>query len=119
MYEIDRIAAVVRPTKAFLDWVNKNCRSPGEENLVLEEVQSDCTVLLLPLFDDAVEAENYIESIYKEIFENEIEAWSLDPAAWPENRTYELFQQWFFVEFHSFVFDTNFQEPNETPTTIQ
>lgn len=119
MYEIDRIAATVRPTEVFLEWINQNCRSAGEGALTLEEIQTDCTILLLPLFDDSVEAENYIESIYQQIFQNELEAWSLDENCWPARRTYEVFRQFFFIEFHSFVFDTTFQEQLEEGVTIQ
>lgn len=120
MHEIDRMAAVIRPTPAFVNWVNEHCQTL-EEKITLEDVQNDCTVLLVPVFDDSVEAENYIESLYLEIFENELSAWSLDEESWPPHRSYELFQQLFYIEFHSFVYDTasKHDEFIEIPATIQ
>lgn len=46
-----------------------------------------------------------LEEFYEEIFPNELGGWHTDPEAWPQNRTFEMFQQWFHVEFHSVVED--------------
>ncbi len=104
MYEVDRMVAVIKPTQIFVDWVNTHI-AEGEEPVTLEDLLIDCTAILIPPFDEASDAVEYIEALYTEIFETELETWFLDEAFWPEKRTFQLFNEWFNVEFHSLVFD--------------
>jgi hypothetical protein len=52
--------------------------------------------------DDQVEL---LQEFYEAIFERELMGWCTDPAAHPDARTFEMFLEWFEVEFHSMVFD--------------
>lgn len=105
MYEIDRMVVILKPTKEFLEWVNNNKEDEGEP-YNLEELQADSTALLIPLFDDKLDAEEFISEIYLDLFENELSAWTLDEETWPEPITVNLFKEWFELEFHSLVLDT-------------
>ena len=121
MYEIDRMLVIVKPTIALVDWINKDIPYK-DDKATLDMVSTDCTSLLIPEFDDYFEAEKYIEDIYLDIFEAELESWSLDKTTWPQNRSYELFREWFDLEFHSLVFDASDVELFESEfevTTIQ
>ena len=42
---------------------------------------------------------------FEVIFEEELGGWHTDQSAWPENRTFEKFHEWFSLEFHSVVED--------------
>ncbi len=42
---------------------------------------------------------------FEVIFEEELGGWHTDQSAWPENRTFEKFREWFSLEFHSVVED--------------
>jgi len=43
--------------------------------------------------------------VFAEVFERELFGWHTDEAAWPRNRTYTLFHNWFTPELHSVVED--------------
>ena len=43
---------------------------------------------------------------YDRLFESDLAAWYRDPSLWPEDRTWEMFCDWFEVEWHSMIFDT-------------
>ena len=103
MKELDRVAAVLKPSELMLDWINKH--TVESDRLVLSEIQTDCTVILLPTFDDEDSAEAYLNEIYDDLFISELSSWHDDEALWPNNRSLDLFLQWFEVEFHSMVFD--------------
>jgi hypothetical protein len=42
---------------------------------------------------------------YEEIFERELEAWSLDEDVWPQARNLRMFQEWFDVKGLSVIED--------------
>jgi len=48
---------------------------------------------------------SWVRRNYRQLFEAELEGWYTDPALWPLERTFELFQAWFDVECHSEVID--------------
>lgn len=104
MYIIDRGAAIIRPQKSMLEWINNHPDSE-KEKLTLEDIQEDLTVILIPDFDTKGEAEAYIRKIYKSIFEQELDSWYTDKENWPEIRDYETFKSWFDVELYSTILD--------------
>lgn len=105
MYELERIAAVLKPTQRFLDWIQQ---LPGDEmdELELSDLREDCTTLLIPAFDSPDEADAYIKEMYADIFANELESWDTDPESWPDEPSFDMFSEWFDIEYHSMVFDT-------------
>jgi hypothetical protein len=100
---IDRVALILKPSETMLTWINEN--PDNEEKLSLEEVQADCTVVLLPVFGHEEAAENYLSHVFEELFENELASWNIDESSWPKDRTLEMFLMWFDLEFHPFVCD--------------
>jgi hypothetical protein len=123
VYEIDRIIVVLKPNQPFLNWVNTH-KEDDEDDINLEELRQDSTALLVPIFDTRAEVEEYIESIYQDLFETELCAWTLDEETWPQPTSYNLFKEWFELEIHSLVLDTveydsSAEHPEDTATTIQ
>ena len=107
MFEVDRIAAVVRPKDAMLNWIKEH---PSKfDSVTLKNLRKDCLTLLLPTFDGPKQATAYIEQIYLGIFEAELISWGIPKLAWPE-QTLELFNSWFDVEFHSMLYDIAYVE---------
>jgi len=103
MQEIKRVAAVIKPTQAMLDYLKLQ---PGiNPDLTLESVQRDCTVLLLPAFESPMQAATFLKDTYKGLFEGELTSWGLEPSNWPPDADYDLFNRWFVVELHSVIFD--------------
>ncbi len=103
MYEVKRVAAIIKPTEKMLSWVKK--ASPANHHMKLSTLRRDCTTLLLPAFKGPEQAKSFIQEIYTGIFENELASWGLRSPQWPEDRTYDLFNEWFEIEYHSMIYD--------------
>jgi hypothetical protein len=71
----------------------------------LNEIQEDCTTLLIPDFVNMDSLDYILEPMKTSIFESELSDWYTDPGLWPENRSAEEFSKWFTLEYHSMVFD--------------
>lgn len=66
---------------------------------------NDPSLYLIPEYSTDVEAEEVLQEAFEEIFATELDSWCTDPDAWPKERTYELFRQWFDVVFFPVVDD--------------
>ena len=106
MFEVDRVAAIVRPTKAMLEWL---CKTPNKyDPSTLRTLEEDCVVLMIPAFSGPKQSMEYIKQIYRGIFEAELISWGVPESAWPAKRDLELFLKWFKIEFHSSIYDVAF-----------
>ena len=76
MYLVDRTAAVLKPTETFLQWLQKTDEEMPE--LTLSQLRANCTVFLLPLFDEPEEVVAYFNERFEEIFEAELSSWTID-----------------------------------------
>jgi len=103
MYVINRSAAIIKSKQPFVEWVN-SVASEGRQYSI-DDFSTDCSVILLPEIDSDEHAEATLKDLFSDIFEVELSGWITDESAWPQSRTYEMFQEWFDVEFHSVVFD--------------
>jgi len=108
MDTINRSVAVIKPKQPFLDWLN--ALPDNEESFTSADLQTDCTVLLLPEFGNDLQAHKFIKKIFKYIFEKELDAYCIDPDYWPRKRGYKTFLKWFDIELHSEVFDIEDKE---------
>jgi len=95
---INRTALIISYNKPFLDWLKYVY--PDTPN-IKEEYDSK-TVYLLPELEDWQE---YLMNHYLPIFDQELESWCEDSSQWPQNRSWEVFKQWFKYEWQSMVFD--------------
>ena len=103
MFEINRSLIILRPKEAFLDWA----RSLDEDSadLTLDSLKEDSTAYLIPEIWDDSDQEEFLKVCYANLFEEQLEGWCSDEAAWPTQRELKVFLNWFEVEFHSLVFD--------------
>ncbi|WP_028450870.1 MULTISPECIES: hypothetical protein [Chitinibacter] len=114
MFIVDRSAAIIRPKQAFLDWLNA---LPGNDVvLTLEEIRSDCTVILVPEAEEPEDAIAFIDDIADQLFAQELASWVQDESLWPAKRNLKLFWDWFDVEIHLGVMDAVAEEIHNTPT---
>ena len=97
---INRSVLMVRPKQPFLDWA-----AGLDDSGVLPEVDGERTVYLIPSFEMDEEAWEMMEEIYPLVFENELFGWHTDESAWPKDRDFAMFRDWFSIEFHSVVED--------------
>lgn len=49
--------------------------------------------------------EELLAEVYDIIFKRELYSWHRDETAFPENRTFAMFREWFDVEYHTIVID--------------
>lgn len=71
----------------------------------MADLRRDCTVILIPEFEDEGAALHYVYTHFVEIFEVELESWCLDESSWPGERDLRVFKEWFEVEVHLVVTD--------------
>ena len=103
MSEINRSLIILRPKQPFLDWARS--LDDESEDLTLESLNDDSTVYLIPEIWEDFDQEEFLKTCYDILFEEQLEGWCMDEAAWPQQRDLKLFLGWFEVEFHSLVFD--------------
>ena len=97
---LNRGVLIVRPKQPYLDWA-----AGLDDSGIVPDVDGEQTVYLVPSFEDDDEAWEIIEQVYVEVFERELYGWHTDESAWPQCRTFQLFLEWFELEFHSVVED--------------
>ncbi|UOP05073.2 hypothetical protein [Conchiformibius kuhniae] len=103
MYLIDRTVVVLKPTQAFLDWL-KSC-DDDLPDLTLAQLRANCSVFLVPQFDEPEQALAYFDEKYEQIFEAELASWSVERALWPKNRDLPAFWTFFDAEVHDSLVD--------------
>ncbi|MBP6563717.1 MAG: hypothetical protein KA214_09620 [Neisseriaceae bacterium] len=103
MYFVDRAAVVIKPTESFLIWL-KSVDKEGVD-LTLAQLRSDCTVLMVPEFDEPEDVIAYVDEHYEAIFKAELAAWYESPKDWPSDMSLKAFWTFFDVQVNSTVLD--------------
>lgn len=98
---VRRCAMVLKPKKPFLDWLSQIDPESGEFDIL-----SDTDVYLLPDFETLEELEIWLADNYHNIFEDQLNNWYTDESLWVQNRTFQLFKEWFEYTLHTMVWDT-------------
>ena len=97
----NRSALFIIPKKPFKEWAKLYNESPIEDlNLRLSEKH----VYLVDWFheEDIVDV---LKPYYLEIFEYELLSWNGYKSEWPQNRSIELFLEWFDVKLCDDLYD--------------
>ena len=105
MYTINRLIAIIKPKQPFVDWANQ--LPDAEFKSSLDDFKTDCLAILTPEYESDEEAIGYINEIYEDIFIEELYGWCTEESWWPQDRTNEMFWEWFEVELHSIVMDSS------------
>lgn len=103
MITVNRTAALIKPSQLFLDWLHRV--DPENADLPLAAVQSDCSIYLIPECESDEEAYEYLEEACAEMFEEQLSSWLDEPASWPEDRSFQVFAEWFEITLHSMLID--------------
>jgi hypothetical protein len=85
------------PQNSYYEWLRY---------LIIEKYPSniqDTEFFLLPQFNSPEKTEEFCRLFFDLFFQYKLKQISKDPAFWPVNRTYEMFQQWFDVKITSTV----------------
>lgn len=97
---LNRSSVIVRPKQPYLDWI-----SEIDELGILPEAGDECTVYLIPEYEDNLQKMEIMSVCFEAIFEVELSGWNRDEDTWPQNRTFEMFCEWFSLEFNLMVTD--------------
>lgn len=105
MYLIDRTAVVLKPTEVFLNWLKNTDENDDLPDLTLAQLRSNCTVFLVPQFDEPEQAVGYFDEKYERIFAAELSSWAVEQKYWPEDMGLDVFWTFFDLEVHDAVLD--------------
>jgi hypothetical protein len=103
MDTLNRSAIVVKPKQRFLDWLH--VADPTSFRITLLEVQREPTIYLIPECDTDEGLACVLRKLCEEIFEEQLDSWYRVPSSWPQDRSYEVFCQWFEYQHHSMLVD--------------
>ena len=102
---IKRNAVIIRAKYPVLEWIHSIAELELDE-ITLDEINEDATVLLIPEFETDEEVEAYLREGKVFLLEQELENWTEEADVWPRPRTPALFDEWFEISYHSMVWDT-------------
>ena len=101
---VNRSAVILVAGPGYLEWAKHN---PDETDDV-ESLMDEVMVYLIPEMD--VDAEDWLQQQYRDLFEHELYAWCRDRKYWPEDLSYENFRRFFKIHFSSGVIDASGDE---------
>lgn len=93
---INRSGFAILPRQPFVDWANQQ-HDELNQQLSLEEHRAEGSVYLTEEFQSEEDLSEQLAQHYEKIFDNELAAWEEFGDHWPEERTLELFLEWFEV----------------------
>ena len=96
---VNRSFITIKPTQSFWNWANKF----SEEMEFSANDSTEGTVYLVE--EDFFDVEPILKKQYKKIFKNELSSIIEEEENWPEERTFELFLEWFHVDYGAIVVD--------------
>ena len=97
---LNRSAVVIIPKKPFLDWVNA---VDDLGTVTADDMQG--MIYLVPDYEDPADADKVLKKVCNDIFCRELEGWHTDEEAWPQDRSFKVFKQWFDIQHYEIVTD--------------
>jgi hypothetical protein len=94
---LDYSGLILIPQKIYYEW----------SRYVLPEMdylnEQEAEFFLLPHFNSIEKTEEFCKQFFDLFFQYKLKKCSDDPAFWPINRNYEMFQEWFEVRITAVV----------------
>jgi hypothetical protein len=105
METLDRNLLYIVPTKKCIDWVNSiDPEDPIDYNTYVTE-HDNASVYLIPEHATADSAMAWMKKSWNVWFETLLMDWYMDENLWPENRSWELLNEFFDIRWQSFIED--------------
>lgn len=92
---VDRNVIVVRPKRPFAEWIN---RITGESK-PLAVRRATGTAYFVPEMPDTQALNELVKRYHAFIFADQLSYWTHDEAKIPAARSFNLFKEWFEVEY--------------------
>ncbi|WP_296054774.1 hypothetical protein [uncultured Amphritea sp.] len=93
---INRSGFAVLPRQSFADWANQQ-QDELNQPMTLEEHRAEGNVYLTEEFQSEADVSRQLKLHYEKIFANELAAWDEFGDHWPQERTLDMFLEWFEV----------------------
>jgi len=100
LVNVTRTAMVLTPKQLFFGWLNNIYSDIKHDDL------NEPDVYLLPDFETLEEMEAWLEEHFDWFFCEQMNNWNTDEALWVQNRTFNMFREWFHYSLHTMVWDT-------------
>ena len=101
---INRDLLIITPKKACIDWVNT---AFPDDPVYSPNMDDDFgSAYLTPEFESREEALQWLKKSWNIWFETLLIEWCVEPDLWPQNRTWEMLNDFFDIRYQSLVFDT-------------
>ena len=102
-YTLNRTVVLLVARQPFLDWLNSV--DSDDEALTIEDLRNDNEVFLIPQYSDNSDSVKWIEKRWSSLFEHMLMGWIEDEHVWPQDRSLDMFREWFDIEIHSMAWD--------------
>ena len=103
MKMINRAAIIAIPKQPYIDWAN--ALDDDGPRMNVEEHHGEDTVYLVDDVGDDEDTSEVVRRYYSVIFEQELADWHTFESAWPGNRDFQTFTEWFHIQVNSVVLD--------------
>ena len=104
MQTIDRNLIYIVPKQACIDWVNNIFPDDPVYNKEMKG-HDYASVFLIPEFDTPEKAMQWMEKSWETWFDSLLLEWCADEDLWPQNRSWNLLNEYFDIRYHSLIFD--------------
>ena len=106
MKMLNRSALRLRARPAFLEWCASVALDDAEELAALKaQLEQTGTVYLVSEVESEQDFLNAVLENSQDILRNELMAWCVDGALWPEALNAELLENWFTIDTELMCFD--------------
>ncbi|NUQ22662.1 MAG: hypothetical protein HUU34_01830 [Saprospiraceae bacterium] len=99
---VERSGILVRAKQPYYDWINKV--DPSEPMNIKEHPIKNVYLVNAEETDEADE-EAVVRKFYELIFAEELSGFASDEEAWPAERSFDTFNQWFDWEIIDMAYD--------------
>jgi hypothetical protein len=101
----DISAIIAKPKQPYIDWANTVFGENEKVTLGEYGKGDDSNVYLIPEIEDDDDLNKFLKKKWKCIFANELYDWCTEESLWPKNVSFEMFLEWFEIEYNSMVID--------------
>lgn len=104
--ELNRSAVIITPTQTFFNHLAEKTNNEADKAVPSDHFDA-ATIYLVPHdLDDEESFWSYLETVYLQILEEEVEGWVISEQNWTGDVSFETFKTWFNINFQSMIFDT-------------
>jgi len=110
----NRLLVLLHPKEPFQVWAQQ-FREPGEGVEELKAAVENPVPFMVPLLEEPETTWDWIRSNHTLLFDTALWSWIPDSSRWPEDRSWDVFEEWFEVEFLGAPWDIVAEPLHSTP----